>query len=195
MEKVGKEMEEKQQQIIEAAVKQILLAIGEDPERPGVKNTPKRVAKMYGEVFASLTEPEFDDYALFDSLNTDDMVLVKDIQFYSMCEHHLLPFFGNVHIAYVPDQKKVLGLSKLPRLVNYCAKRPSVQEDLTIMIADKLVANVPVKGVAVAIEAEHMCMTMRGVKSPHSVTKTFHYQGVFKTDQERKRDFLRAIQS
>ncbi|WP_207694214.1 GTP cyclohydrolase I FolE [Enterococcus sp. DIV0212c] len=188
-------MNDEQQVMIEQAVKQILTAIGEDPERMGVKDTPTRVAKMYKEVFSSLTAPEFDDYALFDSLNEDDMVLVKDIQFYSMCEHHLLPFYGKAHIAYVPDENKVLGLSKLPRLVEYCAKRPSVQEDLTIMIANKLVEHVPVKGVAVSIEAEHMCMTMRGVKSPNSVTKTFHYQGVFKNDRDRKDDFLRAIEA
>lgn len=186
-------MEEVQQETIEKAVKQILEAIGEDTERSGLKNTPKRVAKMYAEVFKSLNSPEFDDYALFDSKNEDDMVLVKDIHFYSMCEHHLLPFFGKVHVAYIPDGNKVLGLSKLPRLVEYCAKRPSVQEDLTIMIAEKLAANVPVKGVAVSIEAEHMCMTMRGVKTPASKTKTFHYKGLFKEDREWKRDFLQAI--
>ncbi|WP_429950975.1 GTP cyclohydrolase I FolE [Enterococcus sp. AZ101] len=187
-------MDEKQLAMIEQAVKQILRAIGEDPERAGVKDTPTRVAKMYNEVFSSLRAPEFDDYALFDSLNEEDMVLVKDIQFYSMCEHHLLPFYGKAHVAYIPDERKVLGLSKLPRLVEYCAKRPSVQEDLTIMIANKLVEHVPVKGVAVAIEAEHMCMTMRGVKSPNSLTRTFHYQGIFKTDRECKDDFLRAIE-
>lgn len=186
-------MDLENKKIIEDAVKQILEAIGENPEREGLKNTPKRVAKMYGEVFGSLTGPEFDDYALFDSRNEDDMVLVKDIQFYSMCEHHLLPFFGKAHVAYIPDGNKVLGLSKLPRLVEYCAKRPSVQEDLTIMIAEQLVKHVPVKGVAVSIEAEHMCMTMRGVKSPHSSTKTFHYTGVFKEYRDVKNDFLRAI--
>lgn len=188
-------MNEEQLVTIEQAVKQILTAIGEDPDRAGVQDTPKRVAKMYNEVFSSLREPKFNDYALFDSLNEEDMVLVKDIQFYSMCEHHLLPFYGKVHVAYIPDKRKVLGLSKLPRLVEYCAKRPSVQEDLTIMIANKLVEHVPVKGVAVAIEAEHMCMTMRGVKSPSSLTKTFHYQGIFKTNKECKDDFLRGIKA
>ncbi|HCM90807.1 MULTISPECIES: GTP cyclohydrolase I FolE [Vagococcus] len=186
-------MDLENKQIIEDAVKQILKAIGENPDREGLKNTPKRVAKMYDEVFGSLTGPEFDDYALFDSRNEDDMVLVKDIQFYSMCEHHLLPFFGKAHVAYIPDGNKVLGLSKLPRLVEYCAKRPSVQEDLTVMIVEQLVKHVPVKGVAVSIEAEHMCMTMRGIKSPHSSTKTFHYTGVFKEDRDVKNDFLRAI--
>lgn len=186
-------MDLENKQTIEDAVKQILKAIGENPDREGLKNTPKRVAKMYDEVFGSLTGPEFDDYALFDSRNEDDMVLVKDIQFYSMCEHHLLPFFGKAHVAYIPDGNKVLGLSKLPRLVEYCAKRPSVQEDLTVMIVEQLVKHVPVKGVAVSIEAEHMCMTMRGIKSPHSSTKTFHYTGVFKEDRDVKNDFLRAI--
>ena len=186
-------MDTEKQVIIEEAVKQILEALGEDTEREGLKNTPKRVAKMYNEVFASLTGPEFDDYALFDSRNDEDMVLVKDIQFYSMCEHQLLPFFGKAHVAYVPDGNKVLGLSKLPRLVEYCAKRPSVQEDLTIMIADQLMKHVPVKGVAVSVEAEHMCMTMRGVKTPSSSTKTFHYTGIFKEDREWKNDFLSAI--
>lgn len=186
-------MELEKKEIIENAVTQILEAIGENPNREGLKNTPKRVAKMYAEVFSSLEGPEFDDYALFDSRNDEDMVLVKDIQFYSMCEHHLLPFFGKAHVAYIPDGNKVLGLSKLPRLVEYCAKRPSVQEDLTIMIAEQLIKHVPVKGVAVSIEAEHMCMTMRGVKTPHSSTKTFHYKGIFKEDREWKNDFLKAI--
>lgn len=186
-------MKADKQEIIENAVRQILDAIGEDTEREGLKNTPKRVAKMYAEIFQSLDGPDFNDYALFDSKNEEDMVVVKNIQFYSMCEHHLLPFFGKVHVAYVPDGNKVLGLSKLPRLVEHCAKRPSVQEDLTVMIAEKLAENVPVKGVAVAVEAEHMCMTMRGVKSPASVTKTFHYRGIFKEDREWKRDFLQAI--
>lgn len=182
-----------QQEKIEAAVTQILEALGEDPKREGLINTPRRVAKMYQEIFSSLNEPEFNDYPLFDSGNDNDMVLVKEIQFYSMCEHHLLPFFGKVHVAYVPEGNKVVGLSKLPRLVEYCAKRPSVQENLTVMIADQLVKHVPVKGVAVAIEEEHMCMTMRGVKTPNSLTKTFHYRGIFKEDREWKKDFLAAI--
>ena len=184
----------KEQEIIEKAVQDILMAIGEDPNRAGLKETPARVFRMYQEIFSSLSEPEFSDYKLFDSQNQEDMVLVKDIHFYSMCEHHLLPFFGKAHIAYIPKGNKVLGLSKLPRLVDYCAKRPSVQEDLTVMIAKNLETHVPVKGVAVAIEAEHMCMEMRGVKAPNSLTKTFHYRGVFKDNVEAKRDFLRGIE-
>lgn len=182
-----------QQQKMEEAIIKLLEAIGEDPNREGLVDTPKRVAKMYQELFSSLNKPEFDDYSLFDSGNDGDMVLAKEIQFYSMCEHHLLPFFGKVHVAYIPDGNKVLGLSKLPRLVDHCAKRPSVQEKLTSMIADELVKHVPVKGVAVSIEAEHLCMMMRGIKSPSSKTKTFHYTGIFKENREQKKEFLAAI--
>ncbi|MGX2945346.1 GTP cyclohydrolase I FolE [Enterococcus alishanensis] len=187
------EMDSEKEQIIENAVKEILTAIGEDPERTGLLETPKRVAKMYQEIFSGLMTPAFDDYKLFDSKNEDDMVLVKNIQFYSMCEHHLLPFYGKVHLAYVPAGGKVIGLSKIPRLVDYCSKRPSVQEDLTVMIAEKLAANIPNQGIAIAIEAEHMCMTIRGAKTPHSLTKTYHYTGIFKEDRDWKQDFLQAL--
>ncbi|MXS30646.1 GTP cyclohydrolase I FolE [Enterococcus faecalis] len=186
------EMEQEKQAQIEQAVTTILEAVGEDTQRSGLIDTPKRVAKMYAEVFSGLTEPEFDDYKLFDSLNEGEMVLVKDIAFYSMCEHHLLPFYGKVHVAYLPEGGKVLGLSKLPRLVEHCAKRPTVQEDLTVTIARKLQENIPIKGIAVAIEAEHMCMTMRGVKTPQSSTKTFQFTGLFK-EQEWKNQFLMEI--
>lgn len=184
-------MEDKQQAAITAAVKTILQAVGEDPNRPGLVETPQRVAKMYQEVFAGLTS-EFDDYKLFPSHNQGDLVIVKDIAFYSMCEHHLLPFFGEVHIGYYPKGGQVLGLSKFPRLVEYCAKRPSVQEDLTVMIADKLNQHVPNDGIAVVIEASHLCMTMRGVKSPHSRTTTSHYSGRFLENETRK-EFLAAL--
>ncbi|MDT2756181.1 GTP cyclohydrolase I FolE [Enterococcus asini] len=186
-------MDMDKQQIIEKAVKDILFAIGENPERPGLQETPARVARMYAEVFSGLTTP-FDDYKLFDSTSQTEMVVVKDIHFYSMCEHHLLPFFGLVHIAYIPAENKVIGLSKLPRLVEHCARRPSVQENLTEMIATELATHIPLKGVAVAIEAEHLCMAMRGVRSPQSRTKTFYYSGCFKEDREMKEDFLQAIQ-
>ncbi|MGX6971200.1 GTP cyclohydrolase I FolE [Vagococcus bubulae] len=186
-------MEQDKQLQIEEAVKTILTAIGEDIDRDGLKETPKRVAKMYAEVFSSVREKEFTNYKVFPSLNEDDMVLVKDIEFYSMCEHHLLPFFGKAHVAYIPSDNKVLGLSKVARMVDFCAKRPNVQEDLTIQIANLINEKVKTKGVAVSIEAEHMCMAMRGVKARGSVTKTFHYQGVFKEDKDVKNDFLRAL--
>ena len=191
--KVGIRMERDKQIQIEEAVKTILTAIGEDVNRDGLKETPKRVAKMYAEVFSSVQEKEFTNYKVFPSLNEDDMVLVKDIEFYSMCEHHLLPFFGKAHVAYITSDNKVLGLSKVARMVEFCAKRPNVQEDLTIQIANLINEKVKTKGVAVSIEAEHMCMAMRGVKARGSVTKTFHYQGVFKEDKEVKNDFLRAL--
>lgn len=177
---------------IEAALRQILKAVGEDPQRPGLLETPQRVARMYEEIFAGLQE-EFSDYKLFPSDN-EEMVLVKDIQFYSMCEHHLLPFFGQVHIAYYPKGGEVLGLSKFPRLVEHCAKRPSVQENLTVLIGKKLAENVPNEGVAVSITAQHMCMEMRGVKTPHSTTTTYFYSGKFK-ESEEKQSFLQAISS
>ncbi len=191
--KVGIRMEQEKQLQIEEAVKTILTAIGEDVDRDGLKETPKRVAKMYAEVFSSVQEKEFTNYKVFPSLNEDDIVLVKDIEFYSMCEHHLLPFFGKAHVAYIPSDNKVLGLSKVARMVEFCAKRPNVQEDLTIQIANLINEKVKTKGVAVSIEAEHMCMAMRGVKARGSVTKTFHYQGVFKEDKDVKNDFLRAL--
>lgn len=178
--------------IIENAVRDILQAVGEDPDRPGLKETPSRVARMYEEIFSGLTT-EFDDYKMFESSGNGEMVVVKDILFYSMCEHHLLPFFGNVHVAYVTSENQVIGLSKLPRLVEYCAKRPSVQENLTEMIGELIAKNIPTNGVAVAIEAEHMCMAMRGVRSPNSRTKTFHYSGIFKEDRQWQNDFLKAI--
>lgn len=186
-------MNEEQHKAIEEAVKVILDAIGEDVNRDGLKETPKRVAKMYAEVFSSVREKEFTNYKVFPSMNDDDMVLVKDIEFYSMCEHHLLPFYGKAHVAYIPADNKVLGLSKVARMVEFCAKRPNVQEDLTIQIANLLTEKVKTKGVAVSIEAEHMCMSMRGAKARGSMTKTFHYEGVFKEDRELKNDFLKAL--
>ena len=186
-------MEESKQQIIENAVREILTAVGEDPNRPGLVETPARVARMYAEVFSGLNTT-FDDYKLFESTSHTEMVVVKDIHFYSMCEHHLLPFFGLVHIAYIPAEDKVIGLSKLPRLVEHCARRPSVQENLTEMIVQELAAHIPLKGVAVVIEAEHLCMAMRGVRSPQSRTQTFYYSGCFQSDRELKTDFLQAIQ-
>lgn len=184
-------MNDAQLKQIEDAVKQILGAVGEDVERPGLVETPKRVAKMYQEVFAGLNE-EFTDYKLFPSQTAGDLVVVRDIEFYSMCEHHLLPFFGKVHIGYYPVGGQVLGLSKFPRLVEHCAKRPSVQEDLTVKIAEALAEHVPNDGIAVMIEAKHLCMTMRGVKTPSSTTQTTHFSGRFLNAGERQ-EFLQAV--
>ena len=165
---------------IEKAVREILLAVGEDPEREGLQETPARVARMYEEVFAGLTEdPAVHFEKTFDE-HCNEMVLVRDISFYSMCEHHLVPFFGKAHIAYIPaPDGRVCGLSKLARLVEVYAKRPQVQERLTGQIADTLVEQLHPQGVAVVLEAEHMCMSMRGVKKPGSRTVTSAVRGVF----------------
>ena len=159
---------------LEAAVKEILISIGEDPERDGLINTPSRVAKMYAEVFAGLREdPEHHLEVQFEA-GHDEMVMVRDISFYSMCEHHLLPFVGQAHVAYVPGEEgKITGLSKLARLVEAYARRPQVQERLTGQVADKLMKVLNPKGALVVIEAEHQCMSMRGVQKPGSLTINF----------------------
>ena len=174
---------------IENAVREILLAVGEDPNRPGLLETPKRVANMYEEIFAGLTEDPKQHIKLFDEVSNDEMVIVKDIPFYSMCEHHLLPFFGMAHIGYIPSDNKIIGLSKLARIV----KKPQVQERLTSDIADFLNDNLQPKGVAVIMEAEHMCMTMRGVKSAGSKTQTSALRGIMRTDAKTRAEVLSLL--
>ena len=171
---------------LEAAVKEILISIGEDPERDGLLNTPSRVAKMYAEVFAGLREdPEHHLEVQFET-GHDEMVMVRDISFYSMCEHHLLPFVGQAHVAYVPGEEgKITGLSKLARLVEAYARRPQVQERLTGQVADKLMKVLNPKGALVVIEAEHQCMSMRGVQKPGSLTITSAVRGLFLSDATR----------
>ncbi|EPI01036.1 GTP cyclohydrolase I [Enterococcus faecalis 13-SD-W-01] len=186
-------MERYQKEKIENAVRDILKAVGEDIHREGLIETPARVANMYEEIFSSVTKNKFEENKVFSSLNEEDMVIVKDIGFYSMCEHHLLPFFGKVHIAYIPAGKKVSGLSKLARMVDFCAKRPNVQENMTIQIAELLKEEVRPAGIAVSIEAEHLCMAMRGIKASGSTTKTFHYEGNFKNDPLLRQEFLEAL--
>src|ERR1700678_3170222 len=166
---------------IERAVREILLAIGEDPERDGLVNTPARVARMYAEQFAGLRQgPEDVLTTVFDA-DHDEIVLVKDIEMYSMCEHHLVPFFGKAHIGYIPNEKgEITGLSKLARLVDLYAKRPQVQERMTCEIADALVRTLEPRGVIVVLEAEHMCMSMRGVRKTGAKTVTSAVRGVFR---------------
>lgn len=178
---------------IERAVRDILEAVGEDPERAGLVETPERVARMYAEVFATKTAAPFDNYKLFKVEDPTEMVLLKDIPFYSMCEHHLLPFFGTVQVAYVPQHQQVIGLSKIPRLIDYCAKQPNVQERLTVTIAKELQRILDPAGVAVSITARHMCMEMRGVSKPGVHTESSYYSGQFKTDLDLKREFLQRI--
>ena len=171
---------------IEAAVTEILEALGEDPQRDGLLRTPSRVAKMYAEVFAGLREdPEHHLEVQFEA-GHDEMVMVKDIPFYSMCEHHLLPFHGQAHVAYVPGEDgKITGLSKLARLVEAYARRPQVQERLTSQVADKLMQALDPRGALVVIEAEHLCMSMRGVQKPGSLTLTSAVRGLFLSDATR----------
>lgn len=168
---------------IEQAVVMILEAIGEDPEREGLRDTPKRVARMYSEVFAGLHEDPSSHLKVQFSEDHEEMVIVKDISVYSMCEHHLVPFYGKAHVAYIPRKGKVTGLSKLARVVDGFSKRPQLQERLTSQIADSVMDVLDARGVLVVIEAEHMCMTMRGIKKPGSRTLTSAVRGIFKTSQ------------
>ncbi|ANU10662.1 GTP cyclohydrolase I [Planococcus antarcticus DSM 14505] len=178
---------------IEQAVLMILEAVGEDVNREGLKDTPKRVAKMYAEVFAGLKEDPREYFKTIFHEGHEELVLVKDIPFYSMCEHHLVPFFGKAHIAYIPRDGIVTGLSKLARAVETVAKRPQLQERITSTIADSLMETLNPHGVYVMIEAEHMCMTMRGIKKPGSKTVTAVSRGVFETDDVKRSEVITYI--
>jgi len=177
---------------IENATKDILEAVGEDINREGLVKTPKRVAKAFEHICGGyFKDPkEILNEALFDSTN-NEMVVVRNIEFYSMCEHHILPFFGRVSVAYIPD-KKVVGLSKIPRLVDVFARRLQIQEQLTEQIADVIMETVSPKGVGVVIHARHMCMEMRGVESKHSYTSSSALRGVF-TEQKTREEFFNII--
>lgn len=180
---------------IEKAVREILIAVGENPDREGLRETPRRVANMYEEVFAGLTEDPKQHIKLFDEQSNDEMVIVKDIPFSSMCEHHLLPFVGKAHIGYIPSDNKIIGLSKLARIVDNFAKKPQVQERLTSDIADFLNDNLKPKGVAVIVEAEHMCMTMRGAKAAGSLTQTSALRGCMRSDARTRAEVLSLLTS
>ena len=179
---------------VEEGVRLILEGIGEDPGRDGLKETPRRVAEMYREVFAGLhQEPDAVVDAVFD-VSHDEMIMVRDIDVESLCEHHLLPFAGKAHVAYVPGgDGRITGLSKLARLVDVLAKRPQVQERLTTQIADVLERSLKPRGVFVVIEAEHLCMSMRGVKKPGSVTVTSAVRGVFRSDPRTRAEAMGLI--
>ncbi|MFA5105292.1 MAG: GTP cyclohydrolase I FolE [Candidatus Margulisiibacteriota bacterium] len=178
---------------IEKAVKEILLAIGEDPEREGLKNTPARVARMYFEVFSGVGRDPSKEITVFHNEDNEEMIIVKDIPFYSMCEHHLVPFFGHAHIAYIPKKGHITGLSKLVRVLEVYAKRPQVQERLTTQIADALMNKIDPHGVLVIIEAEHLCMSMRGVRKPGSVTTTSAVRGVFRKNASTRAEALTLL--
>lgn len=178
---------------IEKAVRDILEAIGEDPDREGLVETPARVARMYEEIFSGLEDSPERHLKLFDE-GSDEMVVVKNIPLYSMCEHHLIPFIGRAHIAYIPSDGKVIGLSKLARIVDSFAKRPQLQERLTGQIADFINDNMNPQGVAVVIEAEHLCMTMRGARASGSQTKTSALRGTMRTDARTRAEALSLLE-
>ncbi len=173
-------------------IRLVLEGIGEDKRRPGLKATPERVAKMYAEIFAGL-EMSADDLLLPIKGEThDEMVMLKDIPFYSVCEHHLLPFFGKAHIAYIPSGK-IVGLNELPRALEHLAKRPQVQERLTAQLADMIMTKLKPKGCMVVIDAEHLCMSMRGIKKPGARTVTSAVRGIFRTKQSTREEMLELI--
>lgn len=178
---------------IERAVREILEAIGEDPDREGLVDTPARVARMYGEVFAGLHLDVNDSIRFFHEEEHDEMILVGNIPFYSMCEHHLLPFIGKAHVVYIPQGGRILGLSKIARIVDVMSRKPQLQERLTSQIADTLVKAVQPQGVAVIVEAEHLCMTMRGVRKPGSLTVTSALRGLCKKDARSRAEALALI--
>lgn len=183
------------QKKIEKAVKEILLAIGEDVNREGLKETPERVAELYADLFSGLHKDPARELTLFQQGEHEEMVMVKDIPFYSICEHHLVPFIGKAHVVYIPTKGKITGLSKLIRVVEGFAKRPQVQERLTGEIADCLMDKLKPRGVLVVIEAEHLCMSMRGVKKPGTKAITSAVRGVFRKDAKARSEALSLIKS
>jgi GTP cyclohydrolase I len=174
---------------IEAAIELFLKAIGENPDREGLVDTPRRVASMCEEIFGGISADPQDQLKVFTTTNKDELILLRDIPFYSICEHHLLPFFGTAHVAYIPEEDRVTGFSNLARVVETMAKRPQLQERLTTDVADILMKVLRPKGVLVVIEAQHLCMTMRGVKKPGSVTTTSAMRGVMRKQATRAEAF------
>jgi len=179
---------------IEQGVRMILEGIGEDPGRGGLRETPARVARMYREVFAGIGQDASQLVTVVEGADHDEMIMVRDIPLYSSCEHHLLPFIGKAHVAYIPNKDgRITGLSKIARVVDLYAKRPQVQERLTGQIADAVMRKLDPRGVIVVIEAEHLCMAMRGVRKPGAVTTTSAVRGQFKTDKASRAEALELI--
>jgi len=178
---------------IERAVRMILEAVGENPDREGLQETPRRVADFYEEVFDGLHRDPAERLSAIFNEDHEEMVIVRDISFQSMCEHHLLPFYGKAHVAYIPRAGRVVGLSKLARVVEDFSRRPQLQERLTTQIADLLMEKLDPHGVLVVVEAEHMCMTMRGVRKPGSTTVTSAVRGVFQTDNATRAEAMALI--
>ena len=181
---------------IEKAVREIIEAIGENPDRDGLERTPERVANMYAEIFSGVKDDPDRHLAVTFEAGHDEMVMVKDIPLYSICEHHLIPFTGKAHVAYIPNADgRITGLSKLARLVDSLSKRPQVQERLTTQIADEIDASLQPRGVLVVIEAEHLCMSMRGVRKPGSVTVTSAVRGQFRDSPATRNEAMQFIHS
>ena len=178
---------------IENAVREILLAVGENPDREGLLETPARVARMYAEVFWGLHRDIHEDIKVFNEQGNDEMILIGDIPFYSMCEHHLLPFFGKAHVVYIPREGRILGLSKVARIVDTLSRKPQLQERLTSEIADTVLEAVSPQSVCVVIEAEHLCMTMRGIRKPGSKTVTSAMRGGCRSDAKTRAEALSLI--
>lgn len=182
------------QERIAAAVREILFAIGEDPDRDGLLETPNRVARMYAEICAGLHQEPSEHLATMFEADHDEMVMVRDIPMYSLCEHHLIPFIGKAHVAYIPNRSgNVIGLSKVARLVDGYAKRPQVQERLTRQVADALEEHLQPRGVLVVMEAEHLCMSMRGVRKAGSSTVTSSVTGIFRANVATRAEAMRFL--
>ncbi len=178
---------------IKKGVRMILEGIGEDPDRPGLKETPRRIADLYEEIFSGLKTPTKEILKPIEGESHDEMVLLKDIPFYSVCEHHLLPFIGKAHVAYIPSGGKIVGLSKLARAVEIFAKRPQVQERLTTQLADMIMEKLKPRGAMVIIDAEHLCLSMRGIKKPNARTVTSAVRGIFRTKESTRLEMLELI--
>ncbi|MBL7081807.1 MAG: GTP cyclohydrolase I FolE [Candidatus Omnitrophica bacterium] len=178
---------------IERAVREILAAIGEDLKRSDLEETPRRVAQMYKEIFSGIEQNPERELEVILEQKHDEIILLKDISLYSVCEHHLLPFIGKAHLAYIPDEGRVTGLSKLARVVDILARRPQVQERLTSQIADIIMKKLKPKGCMVIIEAEHLCISMRGVKKPGALTVTSVVRGIFRRNEKTRAEALALI--
>lgn len=174
-------------------VKLILEGIGEDTERAGIKNTPERIADLYEDIFSGLETSTEEILIPIEGESHDEMVLLKDIPFYSICEHHLLPFIGKAHVAYIPSKGKIVGLSKLVKAVDFFAKRPQVQERLTAQLADLIMEKLKPKGAMVIVDAEHLCLSMRGVRKPNTKTVTSAVRGIFRTKESTRIELLELI--
>ena len=180
---------------IKTAVASIIEAIGEDPNREGLAGTPERVAEMYAELFMGMGEDPAEELKIGFEIGHREMVILRDIPFYSMCEHHLLPFYGVAHIGYIPNEEgRITGISKLARVVEIIAKRPQLQERMTTEIADAIVDGIKPDGVAVVIQAEHLCMIMRGIKKPGRAIVTSSLRGIFRSKPETRNEFFTLLQ-